>query len=100
MILLVQLTDDYFCYTDDGLPPQLAFIDTVTDRFLETEDGSHLFDTDDIDMHPQAERLRPLVPRQFNLSPSLANAIIDMEDIAFSEGRGLVMAHQQMLGKP
>jgi hypothetical protein len=64
MIRFIDLTEQYFCNNgvEEALPPCWAFIDTTSDKFLTTDDGSHLFDMDDIDMHPQAGRLRRLLP--------------------------------------
>lgn len=93
MIRFIDLPTQYFCNNDpDELDdmPCWAFIDTTTDRFLENDMGSHLFDDDAIDIHPQAERLRRLVPRQVNLSSPLAHAIIDMEGQGLRDGPSTV----------
>jgi hypothetical protein len=61
MIRFVDLTSAYFpCGA--GQLHAWAFINTTSDTFLETESGSHLFDWDDIKEHPQADRLRQLMP--------------------------------------
>lgn len=88
MIRFIDLTADYFCNNEVGNPPQWAFINTRNNRFLETRTGSHLFHIQDIDEHPSADRLRHLVSQKIILSEPLARAILDMEDIAFSEGQG------------
>jgi len=65
MIRFIDLTTQYFCNNDGPMQAAAAawaFIDTTVDRFLEAGDGSHLFDLFDIDEHPQAERLRRLIP--------------------------------------
>lgn len=46
--------------------PSCAFLDTVTDRFVENSLGCHTFDApDEIAEHPMAERLTRLVPPGF-----------------------------------
>jgi hypothetical protein len=87
MIRFIDLTAQYFCNSHpDELDDmsQWAFIDTTTNKFLLNDAGSHLFDDDDINEHPQAERLRCLVPRKITLTKPLARAILVVDDIAFS----------------
>ncbi len=59
MIRFVDLTAFY--WADDHGPPCCAFLDTVTDRFVESELGDHTFDT--------LEEVQALGPRFVALVP-------------------------------
>lgn len=65
MIRFVDLSEAY--WTDPSVgKPICAFLDTVTDTFLKTEDGSQtFFGWDDVDSHKQSQRLRSLMPSDF-----------------------------------
>lgn len=64
MIRFVELNKDYYL-DPEGTPPICAFLCTTADKFLVTENDSHVFDIDDIREHEQSERLLSLTPEYF-----------------------------------
>lgn len=66
MMRFVDLTRAYWTDLVPDGPPLASFINTSDDRFVVSEDGSHLFrGFDEIDEHQLGQRLRVLVPKGF-----------------------------------
>ena len=67
MIRFVDMTASYYSgpKTEDLSEFCCSFLDTVTDRFLWTVHGDHLFGLDEILKHEQSERLLALVPEEW-----------------------------------
>lgn len=64
MIRFVDLSDDYWFDPEDGTP-LCAFIDTITDTFVDN-DGRHIFDSlEEIKSHSLSQRLEALTPEGF-----------------------------------
>jgi hypothetical protein len=79
MLRFIDLTDPYWTYPDEAAPI-CAFLSTVDDKFLRTEEGCHTFDDDfDIDRHEQADRMRALMPEGF-FTPPMATQMPPQED--------------------
>ena len=65
MIRFVDLSEDYWTDPEIG-HPVCAFLRTNNDKFLKTDMGDHTFsDMEDINSHPEAERLLGLMPDGF-----------------------------------
>jgi hypothetical protein len=66
LIRFIDLTKDYWTHPS-AESPCCAFLCTSTDKFVGNSDsGFHVFDSlEEIQEHPRAERLLPLVPDGF-----------------------------------
>ena len=57
-MLCIEITDSYF----GGCGGQLwVFLNTASDKFLTTDCGRHVFNREEIEEHPQAAELLPLL---------------------------------------
>ena len=62
MIRCIDISEPYF---DEEVTRYCwAFLDTTSNKFLETESGAQVFWYDDIVTHPQSARLLSLLPKE------------------------------------